>query len=223
MQTPDHTDGQSAFAVEDLSDASPRADEFLQVPPCEFLLRHPEFDRLNWIRWIHWIVLRLIGIDEGRKHIEPVAIARSCLRAPQPTDLLERRFMVPLRTDRLHLSVQARKLSMQESSRLGLSTSLPIASDGITNGTRARSRPGQIPSILPSTSHVASCVWPICPAIRSTDLAGIKQPGGGKPARSCLLSTHWVVANQRLKHRGGGITLTDFYLDTYRVSEYKIK
>ena len=35
---------------------SPRADEFLQVPLCEFLLRHPQFDRLNWIRWIHWIV-----------------------------------------------------------------------------------------------------------------------------------------------------------------------
>ena len=51
------------------------------------------------------------------------------------------------------------------------------------------------PLIPPPTSHVAFCVWPICPAIRSTGLAGMKQSFCARPARSCLLSMHWIVAN----------------------------
>jgi len=52
-------------------------------------------------------------------------------------------------------------------------------------------------SIPPPTSHVAFCVWPICPATRSTGLAGMKQSFGARPARSCLLSMHWIVANHK--------------------------
>ena len=84
MQTPDHADGQSALTVENLGNAGPGADELLQVPPGKPLLLHAEFDRLDRIRWIDRVVFRLMAINEGRKHIEPVAVARSCLRPPQP-------------------------------------------------------------------------------------------------------------------------------------------
>ena len=59
--------------------------------------------------------------------------------------------------------------------------------------------------IPPPTSHVAFCVWPICPLIHSTGLAGMKQPCGGKPARSCLLSMHWIVANHK---REGAVSVS---------------
>jgi hypothetical protein len=48
-------------------------------------------------------------------------------------------------------------------------------------------------------SHFAFCVWPICPATRSTGLAGMKQSFGARPARSCLLSMHWIVANHKIE------------------------
>src|SRR5438132_4634256 len=107
VQTPDHADGQSAFTVEHLGDAGARADEFLQVPPGEALLLHTEFDRLDRIGWIQRVVFRLIGIDKGRKYIEPVAGAGSRLRPPQAVNLLQRSFIVPPGADRLHLSVHA--------------------------------------------------------------------------------------------------------------------
>jgi len=60
---------------------------------------------------------------------------------------------------------------------------------------------GQNPLIPPPTSHVAFCVWPICPATRSTGLAGMKQSFGAKRARSCLLSMHCIVANHKRGRR----------------------
>ena len=74
-------------------------------------------------------------------------------------------------------------------------------SHGITNGTEAVPARGRnlsnLASIPPPTSRVAFCVSPICPATRSTDLAGMKQSFGAKPARSCSLSMHWIVANHK--------------------------
>src|ERR1700674_190399 len=45
--------------------------------------------------------------------VEPVAVARSCLRAPQAVDLPERGFIVPHGTDRLHLSLHAPPRSLR--------------------------------------------------------------------------------------------------------------
>ena len=56
---------------------------------------------------------------------------------------------------------------------------------------------GQNPLIPPPTSHIAFCVWPICPATRSTGLAGMKQSFGARPAKSCLLSMHWIAASHK--------------------------
>ena len=53
------------------------------------------------------------------------------------------------------------------------------------------------PLILPPISHVAFCVSPICPAIRSIASADMKQPFGAKSARFCLPSMHWIVANHK--------------------------
>ena len=55
------------------------------------------------------------------------------------------------------------------------------------------------PLIPQPTSHVAFCVWPICLATRSTGLADMKQSFGARPARSCLLSTHWIVTNHKIE------------------------
>ena len=44
----------------------------------------------------------------------------------------------------------------------------------------------ETPLIPPPTSHVAFCVWPICPATRSTGLAGMKQSlAPGRPDPDC--------------------------------------
>jgi hypothetical protein len=43
------------------------------------------------------------------------------------------------------------------------------------------------------------CVWPICPATRSTALAGMKQSFGARPVRSCLRSMPWIDANLRIE------------------------
>jgi hypothetical protein len=56
---------------------------------------------------------------------------------------------------------------------------------------------GRSPLIPPPTSHFPFCVSPICPATRSTGLAGMKQSFGARPPRSCLLSMHWIVANHK--------------------------
>ena len=64
---------------------------------------------------------------------------------------------------------------------------------------------GRNPLIPPPNSHVAFCVWPICPATRSTGLAGMKQSFGARPARSCLLSMHWIVANHK---REGAVSVS---------------
>jgi len=60
-------------------------------------------------------------------------------------------------------------------------------------------------SIPPPTSHVAFCVWPICPATRSTDSAGMKQSFGARRARTCLLSMHCIIANHKTE---GAVSLT---------------
>ena len=50
--------------------------------------------------------------------------------------------------------------------------------------------------IPPSNSRVAFCVW-LCPVTRLTDLADTKQSCGARPARSCLLSMHWIAASRK--------------------------
>src|SRR3989337_1622147 len=104
MQAADHPDRQSSLSVQNLGDAGTRADNLLQIPPGQSLLLHTEFDRLDGIGWVHRIVLSLIGIDECREHIQPVASARSRLCSPEALYLLERGFIIPLRPDRLYLT-----------------------------------------------------------------------------------------------------------------------
>src|ERR1700736_1791892 len=76
-------------------------------PSCSRRLRTLSLDRLvgaaDGVRWVHRIVLGLIGIDECCEHIETVAVARSRLRAPEALDLFECGLIIPLRPDRLYL------------------------------------------------------------------------------------------------------------------------
>ena len=104
------------------------------------------------------------------------------------------------------LNQSRRKLSMQCSGGLILSMPTPIE-HRTASQTERKPCPalGRNPLIPPPTSRVAFCVSPICPATRSTGLAGMKQSFGAKPARSCLLSTHWIVANHKIE---GGASQT---------------
>ena len=85
---------------------------------------------------------------------------------------------------------------MQGSGGLILSMPTPIEH---RTASQTERKPGPAlsrnPLIPPPTSPVAFCVSPICPTTRSTGLAGMKQCFGARPARSCLLSMHWIVAS----------------------------
>ena len=97
------------------------------------------------------------------------------------------------------------KLSMQFS-RFSLSMPVPIRHRTVSLTKRKHDPALGRKSLIPlPTLHVAFCVWPICPPIRSTGLVGMKQPYGARPARSCLLSMHWVVANHK---RDGVVSVT---------------
>jgi hypothetical protein len=63
------------------------------------LLLHAEFDRLDRIGRVHGIVLRLIGVDQGRQNIETIALKRLRFGSPQLLDLGERGFVVLVGTD----------------------------------------------------------------------------------------------------------------------------
>ena len=71
--------------------------------------------------------------------------------------------------------------------RLILSMPTPI---GHRTASQKERKPGptlgRYPLIPPPISHVAFCVWPICPATRSTGLAGMSNPlAPGRPNPDC--------------------------------------
>src|ERR1700694_5829538 len=113
MQTPDHFQRQPPVSVQNLGDASARANDPLQVPSGEPLLLHAELDRLDGVSWVHRIVLSLIGIDERCEHIQTVAVTRSRPRAPEALNLVERSLIIPLCPDRPYLTRHAAPLSHQ--------------------------------------------------------------------------------------------------------------
>ena len=94
------------------------------------------------------------------------------------------------------------KSSMQSSSGLSRSVSTRIRYR-TTFPTKQKQCPVQglflsdLPTIPPLILRVAFCVWPICPTMRSIASADTKQPFGGKPARFCLLSMHWIAVNHK--------------------------
>ena len=51
----------------------------------------------------------------------------------------------------------------------------------------------------PLTSRGAFCASPICPTLRSTGSADMKQFFGAKSAKSSSPSTHWIVANRKIE------------------------
>jgi hypothetical protein len=72
----------SALSTQNLGDAGACANDLLQVPSREPLLLHAELNGLNGVRRVHRMVLRFIGVDEGRKHIQAVTVGGSRLRGP---------------------------------------------------------------------------------------------------------------------------------------------
>jgi len=78
------------------------------------------------------------------------------------------------------------------------------ASHGIANGTLARSRSG--PDTVDPAVDLARCFLCLAnlPSYPLDRLAGMKQSFGARPARSCLLSMHWIVANHK---REGAVSI----------------
>ena len=61
-------------------------------------------------------------------------------------------------------------------------------------------------SLIPSSSHVASCVSPICPISRSIASADMKQSCGARPARFCSRSMPCIVVNHK-RDDGGSVSV----------------
>ncbi len=71
---------------------------------------------------------------------------------------------------------------------------------GTASQSERRPRPSPGPKSADPTINVARCFLHlaiICRATRSSDLAGISQSFGARPAKSCLLSMQWIVANHK--------------------------
>ena len=64
---------------------------------------------------------------------------------------------------------------------------------------------GSIRLLKRRLTRCASCAWPICPAVHSIGLAGMKPFFGARPGRSYLLSMHWIAANHK---KGGTISMS---------------
>ena len=82
---------------------------------------------------------------------------------------------------------------------------LDPASHGITNGTEILSNSGP-KSVEPGAdpaADLARCFLRLAnlPNFCSIGSADMKQPFGARPARSCLLSMHWIVANHKKRGR----------------------
>src|SRR5262249_39332289 len=76
-------------------------DQRLEVPARQSLLLHPEFDRFDRVGRIDGKARRLVGVDQGGQHVEPIARGRTQPGAPQALDLGQRGFMILLAANRL--------------------------------------------------------------------------------------------------------------------------
>jgi hypothetical protein len=79
------------------------------------------------------------------------------------------------------------------------------ASHGITNGTEAR--PSSGPKSIDPATDLAHCFLRLAnlPNYPVDRLAGMKQPFGARPARSCLPLMLWIAANHRTEGPVSGL------------------
>jgi hypothetical protein len=96
----DHADRQTALATKHFRYPRATTQDLLQVLARETLLLHAEFDSLNWIGWIHRVVLCLVGIDQRREDVEAISPRTSRLRAPKLFDFCERLLVILLTSKR---------------------------------------------------------------------------------------------------------------------------
>src|SRR5690625_803672 len=80
MQLADHVQGEAALAAQHLVDAIGAADGGNQVPDCQTLLIHAEFDGLHWIWRSDGFVFRFIGLHQEKQNFEMIALRRAGLR-----------------------------------------------------------------------------------------------------------------------------------------------
>ena len=75
MQLADHRQAERPPLRQYLGHAPAPADELADVRSLQPALLHDELDQRDRVRRLDRVMLGLIGFDEGRKHIEAVAVA----------------------------------------------------------------------------------------------------------------------------------------------------
>jgi hypothetical protein len=88
-----------------------RTDDRLEIASREALLPHAKLDRFDRIGRVDRFVLALVGVDQGRQHVEPIAFRRAGLGAPQTPQLGQGRLGIGLGADRPRLIAHAAPLS----------------------------------------------------------------------------------------------------------------
>jgi hypothetical protein len=94
VQFPDHLDRERATAIENLGNASPTAKEWFEFPASQPSAFHVVEQRVDWVRRLNRLVLRLEMVHEGGEDFQSVAGGRPWFRIDQTLDLLERGTMI---------------------------------------------------------------------------------------------------------------------------------
>ena len=77
VQSPDHSDRECSLAIEHLGNACTRAKQRFQVLARQPLLFHSEPNGLNWVGPVDWLVLRLVGVNQGCEYIQAITARRA--------------------------------------------------------------------------------------------------------------------------------------------------
>jgi hypothetical protein len=94
MQPADHSQGERAFAVEDLGHSPPAAEDRLQIPARQALLFNSKRDGIDRIGQIDGVVGKLVGLDQSRQDIQPVSVRRATLCTPESAQHADRFLIV---------------------------------------------------------------------------------------------------------------------------------
>src|SRR5205085_10500960 len=99
MKTNDHHLRQSATGLQNLGNLGSATHDRYEVRARKPTLIDREFDRFEWRRRIDCNVFTLVDVDKRCKDLELVTFGRPRLRAPETSDLSERRHVVLFGSD----------------------------------------------------------------------------------------------------------------------------
>src|SRR3990172_11111973 len=103
MQTADHVNRKAATTVQHLGHSGSTSQNVCQIFTRQTPLLHAEFDRLNRVRWIYWIMFVLVRIDKRRQYIKAITLWSATASTPQPLNFCHSGFVVTLAPNRLKI------------------------------------------------------------------------------------------------------------------------